>query len=142
MANWCSFKMMVRGEPKNVDTFYGYLTDYENSPRYFARIFNAEKDSESCAEGIKTLRLSGDCAWSVYSCMCEGEYTYYSESHESDPKLTCLREVTELLHLEVEIKSEEPGMGFWEHFQYKDGDCLCDETGDLLSDGFDMDDVA
>lgn len=50
MANWCSFKMMVRGEHKNVDTFYGYLTDYENSPRYFARIFNAEKDSESCAE--------------------------------------------------------------------------------------------
>ena len=45
MANWCSFKMMVRGEPKNVDTFYGYLTDYEKSPRYFARIFNAEKDS-------------------------------------------------------------------------------------------------
>ena len=102
MANWCSFKMMVRGEPKNVDTFYGYLTDYENSPRYFARIFNAEKDSESIEDGIKTLRLSGDCAWSVYSCMCEGKYTYYSESHESDPKLTCLREVTELLHLEVE----------------------------------------
>ena len=50
MANWCSFKMMVRGESKNVDTFYGYLTDYENSPRYFARIFNAEKDSESIEE--------------------------------------------------------------------------------------------
>ena len=43
---------MVQGEHKNVDTFYGYLTDYENSPRYFARIFNAEKDSESIEDEI------------------------------------------------------------------------------------------
>ncbi len=142
MANWCSFRMMVRGKKDGVDTFYRYLTDYENSPRYFARIFNAEKDSESIDGEIKTMRLSGDCAWSVYSCMCEGKYTYYSDSHETVPKLICLREATELLHIEVEIKSEEPGMGFWEHFHYKDGDCLCDETGDLSSESFDMEVVA
>ncbi len=33
-------------------------------------------------------------------------------------------------------------MGFWEHFHYKDGDCLCDETGDLISERFDMEVVA
>lgn len=142
MANWCSFRMMVRGKKDGVDTFYRYLTDYENSPRYFARIFNAEKDSESIDGEIKTMRLSGDCAWSVYSCMCEGKYTYYSDSHESDPKLTCLREATKELSLEVEVRATEEGMGFWEHYQFKDGECLCDDCGDLPSSQFDMEDVA
>lgn len=88
------------------------------------------------------MKVFGDCAWSVYCCMCEGSYTYYTDSHESDPKLTCLREATEELQLEVEIKSEEPGMGFWEHFHYKNGECLCNDTGDLMSEGFDMEDAA
>lgn len=143
MANWCDFRMMVRGKKDNVDTFYKYLTDYENSKKYFARIFCADIDSESADDnGIKTMKLSGDCAWSVYSSMCEGVYTYYTENRSTDPKLTCLREATQELQLEVEIRSEEPGMGFWEHIHYKDGECLCDETGDLASDAFDMENVA
>lgn len=143
MANWCDFRMMVRGKSESVDTFYKYLTDYDHSPKYFARIFDANIDSESVDDGgLKTMKVFGDCAWSVYSCMYEGSYTYYTDSHESDPKLTCLREATEELQLEVEIKSEEPGMGFWEHFHYKNGECLCNDTGDLMSEGFDMEDAA
>ena len=143
MANRCDFRMIVRGKGENVETFYKYLTYYEGSPKYFARIFDANIDSETFDEnGIKTMKLYGDCAWSVYSCMCEGSYTYYTDSHGTDPKLTCLREATEELQLEVEIKSEEPGMGFWEHFHYKNGECLCDDTGDLQSESFDMEDVA
>lgn len=59
MANICDFDMLVRGKPDDVDTFYRYLTDYDNSPKYFARIFTAEIDNESVsAEGIKTQRFS------------------------------------------------------------------------------------
>ena len=60
----------------------------------------------------------------------------------TDPKLTCLREATEALKLEVEIRSEEPGFGFWEHFHFKEGECLCEDTGDLMSETFDMEDAA
>ena len=141
MANNCDFTMMVRGKPENVGTFYRYLTDYKNSPKNFARIFSAEIDSESVSDsGIKTMQVSGDCAWSVYSCMCEGEHTYYSEDQSG--KLTCLREATKELNLEVEIRSTEPGFNFWEHFWYKDGECLCDDCGDLPETNFEMEKVA
>ncbi|MCR4713566.1 MAG: hypothetical protein K5751_04220 [Treponemataceae bacterium] len=143
MANWCDFRMMVRGKSECVDAFYRYLTDYDNSPKYFARIFDANIENESVDDnGTKTMRIFGCCAWSVYSCMCEGSYTYYTDGHRTDPKLTCLREATEALKLEVEIRSEEPGFGFWEHFHFKEGECLCEDTGDLMSETFDMEDAA
>ena len=141
MANICEFDMMVRGKPEGVDTFYRYLTDYDNSPKYFARIFSAEIDSESVSvEGIKSAKIFGECAWSVYSCMCDGNFTYYNDS--TDQKLTCLRWVTKELNLEVEIRSTESGMGFWEHIHYKDGECLCEDCGDLPESNFDMEEVA
>lgn len=141
MANYCDFEMMVRGKSESVDTFYRYLTDYENSPKNFARIFSAEIDSESVNdEGIKTMKIFGDCAWSVYSCMCDGESTYFSENEGEN--LTCLPEATKELSLEVEIRATEEGMGFWEHYHYKDGECLCDDSGDLPCSEFDMEDAA
>ncbi len=141
MANWCSFDMMVRGKPKDVDTFYRYMTDYDGSPKYFARIFRAEIEGDSVsADGARTVRISGDCAWSVWSCMCDGPDTYYSGN--GDGRLTCLREASSELCLEVEIRSTEPGFGFWEHYHYKNGECLRDDTGSLQPGGFEMDDVA
>lgn len=137
MANRCDFSMIIRGRAADVDTFYRYLTDYDGSPKYFARIFSADIDGDSRAEdGTRTLRVSGDCAWSVYSCMCDGSHTYYGDDETG--KLTCLRDATEELHLEVEVCSTEPGLNFWEHFWYKDGECLCDEAGELPSSGFEM----
>ena len=131
MANNCDFELMVRGKQENVDTFFRYLTDYDNSPKNFARIFSAEIDSESVNdEGIKTMMIFGDCAWSVYSCMCEGEYTYFSEG--DGVKLTCLREATAELSLEVEIRSKEDGMGFWEHIHYKTVNVFVKTVGTLL----------
>ena len=131
MANNCNFELMIRGKQENVDTFFRYLTDYDNSPKNFARIFSAEIDSESVNdEGIKTMKIFGDCAWSVYSCMCEGEYTYFSEGATAE------------LSLEVEIRSKEEGMGFWEHIHYKNGECICEDCGDLIDENFDMDKAA
>lgn len=143
MANYCDFEMVVRGKSESVDTFYRYLSDDENSPKNFARIFSAEIDSESVNdEGIKTMKIFGDCAWSVYSCMCEGKYAYFTENKDADSKLTCLRESTEELSLEVEVRATEEGMGFWEHIHYKDGECLCEDCGDLPESNFEMEDAA
>ena len=143
MANYSDFEMVVRGKSESVDTFYCYLSDDENSPKNFARIFSAEIDSESVNdEGIKTMKIFGDCAWSVYSCMCEGKYTYFTENKDADLNLTCLREATEELSLEVEVRATEEGMGFWEHIHYKDGECLCEDCGDLPESNFEMEDAA
>ena len=51
-------------------------------------------------------------------------------------------QTTEELSLEVEVRATEEGMGFWEHYKFKDGECLCDDCGDLPSSQFDMEDVA
>ena len=74
--------------------------------------------------------------------MCEGRYTYFSEDKRNDEKLTCLREATEQHSLEVEIRSQETGMGFWEHIHYKDGECLCEDSGDLPGEAFEMEEAA
>lgn len=141
MANNCDFTMLIRGKPESVDMFYRYLTDYENSPKNFARIFSAWLDTESVSdEGIKTMKVFGDCAWSVYSCMCDGDFTYFSDDQSGT--LTCLRDATKELQLEVEVRSTEPGFNFWEHFHYKDGECLCDDCGELQCSHFDMEDAA
>ena len=141
MANCCDFEMVVRGKSEDVEIFNKYLTDYDNSPKYFARIFSAEIVSDSVAEdGIRTVKILGDCAWSVYSCMCEGKHTYYSDGY--DKNLTSLREATKELNLEVEVRSTESGLNFWEHYRYKDGECLCDEEGELPCDCFDMENAA
>ena len=143
MANYCDFEMVVRGKSESVDIFYRYLSDDENSPKNVARIFSAEIDSESVNdEGIKTMKIFGDCAWSIYSCMCEGKYAYFTENKDADSNLTCLREATEELSLEVEVRAKEEGMGFWEHYHYKDGECLCDDSGDLPCSQFEMEEVA
>ena len=38
---------------------------------------------------------------------------------------------------EIEVFSEEPGMGFSEHYIFKNGECLCDEEREITSGGYD-----
>lgn len=137
MANYCSYDLMVRGKTADVEQFYRYMTDYDNSPKYFARIFSAEILERNDENSFTTMKVYGDCAWSVYSCMCDGSCTYFSDSNQ-EGKLTCLRDATKELNLEVEIHSEEEGMGFWEHIHYSNGECICQDCGDLHSKVFDM----
>lgn len=71
--------------------------------------------------------MCGDCAWSVYSCMCEGGIgTYCKPGEEQKDKegrfLTTIANLSALLNLEIEIVSDEPGMAFSEHYYYKNGE--------------------
>lgn len=129
MANNCFYDMKIVGDTKEaVDEFVGMLT-YENQDRYFARIFDADVYERTEINGKYTAKVSGDCAWSVHSCMCDGMFTYYDKGR--DDKLTCLSVETERLGLTVEIYSEEPGVGFAEHYIYQNGDCLLEDEVDL-----------
>lgn len=89
---------------------------------------NIPDDSDIC------LYFWGYCAWSVYSCMLEGPYTYYTDNHDDnvskygkDYSLTLCQAAKEL-GLEIEIFSSEPGMCFAEHYKVSsDGELIVNE---------------
>ena len=137
MANNCLYTMKVIGDSKeNVDAFVAMLT-YENQERYFARIFSADPYDEEEKNGRYSVMVAGDCAWSVHSCMCSGPWSYYSQGNNGD--LTNLEIETERLGLTVEIFSQEPGVGFAEHYIYDKGKCLVEDEVEFAEYWYDND---
>lgn len=124
MANDCTFLMRIKGSPENVDTFVELIqADYYEVPRHFWRVFSIDICNEETEVGVKTVDVCGCCAWSVHTCMRDGEGTY--NQHSSDG--TTLSEQSELLSLDIEVYSTEPGVGFQEHYLYKNGRELIDD---------------
>jgi len=107
------------------------------------RVFecNADLDwlEEIPDENDPCLDFFGYCAWSVYSCMLEGPFTYYSDNHKEniekygkDFSLTLPMACKEL-GLEVEIFSSEPGMCFAEHYHVSaNGELLTEDETDYV----------
>ena len=121
MANNCSYQMKVKGAKNELDTFYKRMTDY-NEPEHLWRIFSASIYDE--AEG--EIYVEGDCAWSIESC-CRSGYTEHD----------LLESNSRQLNLEIEVWSEEPGIGFQEHYVYKKGECIKDESVDYYEYNWD-----
>ena len=131
MANNCMYSMLIVGEKENVNEFEQMMQYSHPQNICFARIFEAyESRRFLLKDGRTAVQLDGDCAWSVFSCMMEGYGTYYSDHKDnSDTKLTTLTHEGERLRLDIEIFSEEPGIGFTEHYRIINGqiivyDCL------------------
>lgn len=125
MPNFCEYEMCVKGKHENILEFQQVMVDYERE-RHFWRVFEAEIEFSD----DELAHIHGDCAWSVYSCMCDGDCTYAEDVEEN--RRTSLRQESERLQLEIEVYSSEPGMGFQEHFHYKNGEELCNECEDYL----------
>lgn len=112
--------MRIKGINNNVFEFYNRMTDYEK-PNHLYRMFSADICEEHKGEnGITSIDVSGDCAWSIESC-CRTGYT---------GGVDLLKVNSEELGLEIEIWSEESGMCFQEHYLYKHGQCLIDSCVD------------
>ena len=134
MPNYCGYQMKVKGKPENVDEFVKVIqADYSfddkdncicDVGRHFWRVFYADIYDEEIVDGVKSVYISGSCAWSVYSCMMDGPHTY----NEQYPKHcgTTLAIESKQLELEIEVFSEEPGVGFMEHFVIIKGDIVTD----------------
>lgn len=146
MPNICTAFITVRGYAPNVDEFlailqanYSYYKDYENNdyswhadpnnmthiPHFF-RVFDAYlyDDPVYHSDIYKCATINIECAWSVYSCMFPGPFTYYND-FESDHKgehfgSNILKE-SKRLQLEIEIWSYESGMCFQEHYKICSG---------------------
>ena len=72
MPNYCYYEMHVRGNRENIEEFRNVMTNYE-LPRHFWRVFSADADySDPDENGLIVATITGDCAWSVHSCMCIG----------------------------------------------------------------------
>lgn len=145
MANDCCFSMLVAGEKENVNEFITML-DYTHPHLCFARIFDIyESRRKVLKDGRTAVQLDGACAWSVYSCMMEGGGTYYND-HLNDPydgsaRLTSLIKQGERLQLDIEIFSEEPGMGFTEHYRIINGQVIeytCDDYSEYYYDSWEF----
>lgn len=145
MANDCEYEMRITGSKETIERVFQCLTgdyNYEEgkpSHEHFFRIFSATKEELTENEdGTYTQVIYGDCAWSVASCMLDGAFSYYECVKKDHPEIfmgTTLKEQSK--DCIIEVFSEEPGMGFSEHYIFKNGVCLCQDEQEIKTGGYD-----
>lgn len=146
MPNLCTGFMNVRGRADCVDEFiailqanYSYYANKDNGdytwsadPKnfshipHFFRVFDAYLMDDPVYHGAcyKAVVISYELAWSVYSCMFPGPFTYYGDFQNEHPNQHFGSNIlieSKRLQLEIEIWSYEPGMGFQEHYKICSG---------------------
>ncbi len=121
IPNWCNSWIKVKGNPKDVENFcklfifedeVGDKNKEEN--KYFARSFIHQdwKDFKKKELGESEVEFSVDFAWSCWSCLFEG---YPDDIKEC----VTLKWAMKKYNVEVEIDTEEGGMGFEEKITTK-----------------------
>lgn len=126
MPNLCSYAMRVKGKRENIEEFVDVMTNY-SLERHFWRVFRADAEYyDSAPDGLAIACIHGECAWSVYCCMCTGDWTYANDVAEE--RRTSLQFESRRLNLEIEVYSDEPGMEFQEHYRYRNGEELAAES--------------
>lgn len=124
MANNCFFDMHIRGSDESCERFADIM-QYKDPQFAFSRIFSADVYYEDRnSDGDLIMHINGDCAWSVAVCMTDCEFSYQGKS-------CTLQQLSGELQLDIEVWSEEPGVGFQEHYVYKHG---FEETNECFDD--------
>ena len=86
MANICSYCMEVTGEPDRIREFIEVIQrDNYKEGRHFYRVFSADVMDEGTIDD-GWVQINGDCAWSVRSCMMEGDATYSEKEFDKYQK--------------------------------------------------------
>lgn len=144
MPNYCNYEMKIIGSKKAIQRVVECLEANYNydegkpSHKHFFRVFECYvEDLEDNGDGTFTQFLCGDCAWSVYSCMCSGDYTYFNDGKKSFGENfmgTTLQEQSQ--DCEIEVFSEEEGMQFSEHYIFKNGECLVNDCVEIKLAGY------
>lgn len=137
MANICSFDMRVKGKHENIENFYNAMTHKGNF--WMGRGAEAEfyYENEVGAEA-EVAAIIGNCKWSVYSALTGNAISMRDEPHlwdfddidVSTLEFLTLDEASEKWDLTIEVYSEEPGVGFQEHYLIKSGSFWEDECVD------------
>lgn len=118
VANICNGEMRVLGSVENkkklLDLFLKENSTNKEKDIYFARTW-ITLDDESVDENLKhkVLTIKFYCDWSVNFCLLSK-----SKEHENCPTI---QEVSKKLNLDIEIASDESGMGFTEFYHINNG---------------------
>ena len=144
MANLCDYEMKIVGRKEDIADFIKVMQcdyDYEKNEFSFnrhmgGRVFDAIEVPEGMnfESGKYSIEIYGDCAWSVQACMTDGDFTYYKDFEDEygdNSRSTTLQLESERLHLDIEVYSNEIGIGFQEHYLIKDGLTKISESADL-----------
>lgn len=136
MPNICEFEMLIKGSVDNLKKANEIINaDYEydenglkscNADFHVCRTWpysdlEHELDFES-----GSIKIYGDCAWSVSTCMFEQGY-YKDLKHRSNSRVTTIPIMSEMYDLDFEIYSKEYGMCFQEHYIVRKGEIELDE---------------
>lgn len=120
MANNCYFELRAKGSRKGlsrlVNAFTQIFPTEDKVHRVFEFILNdtiTEYGDTCLVEGY------GDCAWSVEGCLIDPPEPY-----------TSLVQLSEEEKLIIEVVSEEPGIGFSEHYIIDNGEFIANESQD------------
>jgi len=159
----CEFSMKVNGKRENVKEFIDVMKTectvdwehsngtskmkykcYGDSDRYFWNLDDfCFSDIHDLGNGKVSVYIRGECSYSVYCCMFEGESTYL-EFYQGSNGTTLLKE-SKKLNLDVEVFSSEPAYGFMEHYLIKNGVFLVNDVIDYyeywLEDYEDVDEL-
>lgn len=143
MPNECSYTMYAEGKPEAIDELIARMTfKYDHSEGsevenrvHFWRVLEANvEELEPRTEGTRLISIAGYCAWSVRACMFDGENTYAGD-RAKDPELapycTSLEKTAKELGLEIEVFSDEAGVGFAEHYHYAPYELPVEESCDF-----------
>lgn len=129
MPNYCDFRVKITGPVKGMERFYNACNNEyhgEDDPNeHFYRIFEFEFDEDVIKNDIGTVHGYGYCAWSVWSCMFDGPYTYHNSAHHTNG--ITVDQLAKEEGLVIEIYSNEIGMEFAEHFLIDRGKILINE---------------
>lgn len=121
MANNCYYNMKIIGKKDNIKEFLSRVKGEYKEGKSFGRFFEADiyEEGFSPKHNLPYVRVCGDCAWSVLSCI------------EFDVDKDLMPKTTKELKLIVEIWSEEPELGFQEHFIFDKGKKIASEEKDF-----------
>lgn len=129
MPNYATYEARILGDKENVMKVVEIFQreNYEDGEHMF-RIFEAELFGDELQEservkGKHVAIITGYCAWSLATCMFRDQSSYYGHPDASSNAID-ITEISKKYDVEVEMYSEEEGIGFEEYYYIKNGKIL------------------
>lgn len=130
MANLCCYELNAVGRKECIDylvnvlnAHYNYTKNEFNFKEHVYRNDVSDYEIDNCGM-MSHIQLWGECAWSVLCCMIDNK-------HSELNRIVSLQELSKRYGLYIEIWSEEPGIGFKEHFKIINGNLIINECHDM-----------
>lgn len=138
MANTCMGEMVVVLPKEQKENFLSCFYDENKEQKEYLDLYLDSVDETEIKEKNRVLLfIEFNCRWSVSSAAIE-----LSADKKGNGRLSLMDVIKKTHVLALNLRSEEPGIGFREKVEYKDGDDLdrfefanyeCQDTWDNLS---------